>query len=54
MSTLQPAYREVVKMRDIDECSYEEISTALDIPVGTVKSRLSRARLELCGKLKGV
>ena len=31
-------------MREVDDCSYEEIAEAIGIPVGTVKSRLNRAR----------
>ncbi len=37
-------YREVVVLRDIEDLHYEEIATMLDVPVGTVKSRLFRAR----------
>jgi len=39
--------RAVVVLNEIEGFSYEEVSAALDIPVGTVKSRLSRAREEL-------
>jgi len=39
--------RSVVVMCDIEGYTYEEISTILDIPVGTVRSRLSRARSQL-------
>jgi len=44
--------KEIILLRDIQELSYEEISTALDLPLGTVKSRLNRARLALKDKLK--
>jgi RNA polymerase sigma-70 factor (ECF subfamily) len=37
-------HRTVIVLRDVNELSYEEIGEALHIPVGTVKSRLSRAR----------
>jgi RNA polymerase sigma-70 factor (ECF subfamily) len=40
-------------MKDIQEMSYEEIAQALRIPIGTVRSRLHRARLELA-QLLGV
>ncbi len=39
--------REVCVMRDIQELSYQEISELLDIPEGTVKSRLNSARIKL-------
>ncbi|PID29620.1 MAG: RNA polymerase subunit sigma-24 [Candidatus Cloacimonadota bacterium] len=44
---LEDKFREIILMRDVDELTYEEIATILDIPVGTVKSRLNRARLNL-------
>jgi RNA polymerase sigma-70 factor, ECF subfamily len=37
-------YREIVLLCDLEEMSYQEISQALGIPIGTVMSRLSRAR----------
>ncbi len=39
--------RSIIVMRDIDDLSYEEIADVLDLPRGTVKSRLNRARAEL-------
>jgi RNA polymerase sigma-70 factor (ECF subfamily) len=50
---LRLAYREAVILRDIEGFSYEEIASALQISIGTVKSRLSRGRLELRRKLEG-
>lgn len=44
LGTLPPLYREVLVLRHQQELSYEEISQSLDIPVGTVKIRLFRAR----------
>lgn len=45
-------FRTVVIMRDIQELSYEEISKIVDVPLGTVKSRINRARLQLQKALK--
>ena len=47
ITTLDVEYREVLVMRDIQGFSYEEIRDILRIPDGTVKSRLSRARVAL-------
>ena len=41
-----------VVLRDVNELSYEEMSDALRIPIGTVKSRLSRARNLLAAALR--
>ena len=53
LSGLKRVYREAVVLRDIEGFAYEEIATALDISVGTVKSRLARGRQELRRKLEG-
>ena len=45
-------FRTVVILRDIQELSYEEISKIVDVPLGTVKSRINRARLQLQHSLK--
>jgi len=50
---LRSAYREAVILRDVEGFSYEEIATTLEISIGTVKSRLSRGRLEMRRKLEG-
>jgi RNA polymerase sigma-70 factor, ECF subfamily len=52
--TLPPAYREAVVLCDLEDASYEEAAAALDCPVGTVRSRLNRARGMLVKKLSGV
>lgn len=44
VSRLKPRYRELVELRYFKELSYEEISKELDIPLGTVKAQLFRAR----------
>ena len=53
LSSLKRVYREAVVLRDIEGFAYEEIAVALDISVGTVKSRLARGRQELRRKLEG-
>ncbi|MDQ7064096.1 MAG: sigma-70 family RNA polymerase sigma factor [candidate division KSB1 bacterium] len=52
INKLSPKFREVIILRDIQEFSYEEISKILRIPIGTVKSRVNRARLRLQSQLK--
>lgn len=51
LKTLSSAYREVVILRDLEGMAYDEIAAALEISIGTVKSRLARGRLELRKKL---
>ncbi len=51
--SLPPVYREVVVLCDLQEASYEDAASALDCPIGTVRSRLSRARGMLASKLCG-
>lgn len=41
---LKPHYRQLIEMRYFKEWSYEEIATTLDLPLGTVKAQLFRAR----------
>lgn len=47
INKLSPDHREVLMMVCIKDMPYQEVSEALDIPVGTVRSRLSRARESL-------
>jgi len=53
LKSLSRPYREVIVLRDIEGLSYEEVATALDLNVGTVKSRLNRGRTELRRRLEG-
>lgn len=53
LSGLKRSYREAVILRDVEGFSYEEIASTLQISIGTVKSRISRGRLELRHKLEG-
>ena len=52
ISSLAANYRQVILLRDVEGLSYQEISEVVDCPVGTVKSRVNRARLKLQQKLK--
>ena len=52
--SLPLVYREAVVLCDLADMSYEDASAALDCPVGTVRSRLSRARTMLASKLSCV
>ncbi len=52
LDELPVAYREAVVLCDLEEHSYEEASRLMECPVGTVRSRLHRARSMLAAKLK--
>ena len=52
IQTLPDHFREVIILRDIQELSYEEVSNIVEVPLGTVKSRINRARLQLQEMLK--
>ena len=54
IQSLQLHFRTALILRDIEELSYEEISKILDVPLGTIKSRINRARLQLQEKLHHV
>ena len=47
VKTLQPDFREIIVLCDLEENSYEEVADMLEIPLGTVRSRLHRARASL-------
>ena len=51
---LSPRFKQVIILRDVQELSYEEVGEILKIPLGTVKSRVNRARLKLQTKLEKV
>lgn len=51
MEQLNIGQRQVVSLVDLQGCSYAEVAKILDIPVGTVMSRLSRARKQLADAL---
>ncbi|MCJ7599906.1 MAG: sigma-70 family RNA polymerase sigma factor [Desulfobulbaceae bacterium] len=52
IDSMPEAEKEIILLRDIQELAYEEISAILDIPLGTVKSKLNRARTSLKDRLK--
>src|SRR5215510_9201095 len=47
LEALPVEFREVVVLRELEECSYKEIAAITDVPLGTVMSRLARARQRL-------
>ncbi len=51
VAKLSPEHRAVLVLKDIDGLKYEEIAEVMEVPIGTVRSRLHRARLELKGLL---
>jgi RNA polymerase sigma factor (sigma-70 family) len=53
LNSLPLDFRTVILLCDIEEFTYEEISKIIDVPIGTVRSRLFRARNMLKEKLKG-
>jgi RNA polymerase sigma-70 factor (ECF subfamily) len=51
LERLPVAHREIILLCDVDEMSYREIAQVLDVPAGTVMSRLARARRNLRAEL---
>lgn len=54
IARLSPKFREVIILRDVQELSYDEISKIIRVPIGTVKSRVNRARLRLQSRLRNL
>ena len=52
LQKLSPELRETVILRDLEELDYREIAEVLNVPEGTVKSRLNRGRAELARLLR--
>lgn len=53
LDALPEVFREAVWLRDVDEFSYAEIASMLEVPIGTVMSRISRGRRLLFAHLTG-
>jgi RNA polymerase sigma-70 factor (ECF subfamily) len=53
LEELPPRFREILVLRELEGCSYKEIAEVTSIPIGTVMSTLSRARLRLQHALAG-
>ena len=53
VSELKPRYRKLVELRYFEEYSYDEIAVELDLPLGTVKAQLYRARDILSSVMEG-
>lgn len=53
VAALPPAYRAAIVLRHCEELSYQEIAEALRLPIGTVKTHISRARALLAKRLAG-
>jgi RNA polymerase sigma-70 factor (ECF subfamily) len=51
LNSLEPQEATVILLRDLQDAPYEEMARVLDVPVGTVKSRLHRARQSLRERL---
>jgi RNA polymerase sigma-70 factor (ECF subfamily) len=54
LDELPPTLRVAVLLRDIRELSYQEIAQQLELPEGTVKSRINRGRLELARQIRRI
>ena len=54
MDSLNEEHRSILVLREMEGCCYETIADILELPVGTVRSRLHRARLQLREQLKDV
>jgi RNA polymerase sigma-70 factor (ECF subfamily) len=51
LAELSTEYRQILVLRELEGCRYDEIAEILDLPAGTVRSRLFRARMQLRDRL---
>ncbi|REK07511.1 MAG: RNA polymerase subunit sigma-70 [Planctomycetota bacterium] len=54
LDRLSDEHRSILVLREIEGCRYEQIAEVLELPVGTIRSRLHRARLQLRDQLKDI
>ena len=52
LATLSPEFRAAVVLRDLCDLDYAEIAEALDVPIGTVRSRIARGRAAIADQLR--
>ena len=53
LDELPVAYRSVITLVDLNEMDYAEAAESLHVPIGTIKSRLARSRMQMQEKLRG-
>ena len=53
LAALPEEMREILVLREIEDLPYKQIAAVLDLPIGTVMSRLARAREKLAAELRG-
>ena len=54
LDRLEDQQRTVIVLKDIESLDYQQIAEILEVPVGTVKSRIHRARMALRDQLKPI
>jgi RNA polymerase sigma-70 factor (ECF subfamily) len=54
LGRLSDEHRSILVLREIEGCAYEQIAEVLELPIGTIRSRLHRARLQLRDQLKEI
>jgi RNA polymerase sigma-70 factor (ECF subfamily) len=52
LAQLSDEHRRILVLREVEGCSYDELAEILSVPVGTIRSRLHRARMQLRDELK--